>query len=318
MRITRETLERHQLALLLLGLAAGLASGLAEPALAPLAEAMLWPSLAILLFATFTQVPLTHVAAALRAPRFMGATILGNFLLAPLLVVLLLPIAPADPAIRLGVLLVLLTPCTDWAITFTQLGRGDTAAMIAAAPVLLVLQAALLPAYLWLILGEEALVGLPLARLLVVFLLLIALPLALAAWLERRAERAVAAERLRARMGALPAPLLAWVVLLVACGQAGAIEQELPALPAVAAIFLLYLPGALLIAQALGRAGRLTAAQSRALAFSLGTRNSFVVLPLALALPAGWEPTAHVIVLQALIELVGMLVFLRVVPRLFR
>lgn len=41
------------------------------------------------------------------------------------------------------------------------------------------------------------------------------------------------------------------------------------------------------------------------------------MLPLALTLPAGWETTAVVIVLQALVELVGMLVYLGWVPRLF-
>lgn len=59
--------------------------------------------------------------------------------------------------------------------------------------------------------------------------------------------------------------------------------------------------------------------QARVLAFSFGTRNSFVVLPLALALPAGWELAALVIVLQSLVELLGMAVYLVLVPRiLFR
>jgi ACR3 family arsenite efflux pump ArsB len=42
-----------------------------------------------------------------------------------------------------------------------------------------------------------------------------------------------------------------------------------------------------------------------------------VVLPFALALPAGLEAAALAIVLQSLVELLGMLVFLRLVPRLF-
>ena len=43
----------------------------------------------------------------------------------PLTVWGLLAFLPDDPAIRLGVLLVLLVPCTDWYITFTHLGGGD-------------------------------------------------------------------------------------------------------------------------------------------------------------------------------------------------
>jgi hypothetical protein len=41
----------------------------------------------------------------------------------------------------------------------------------------------------------------------------------------------------------------------------------------------------------------------RTLAFSLGTQNSFVVLPFALSLPVGWEVAAVVIVVQSMVEL---------------
>ena len=50
--------------------------------------------------------------------------------------------------------------------------------------------------------------------------------------------------------------------------------------------------------------------------FSLGTRNSFVVLPLALALPPEWRLAIVVIVFQSLVELLGVLVYLKAVPRL--
>lgn len=60
----------------------------------------------------------------------------------------------------------------------------------------------------------------------------------------------------------------------------------------------------------------LPADQGRTVAFSLGTRNSFVVLPFALSMPAGWEVSAVVIVVQSLVELFGMLFYLWWVPRL--
>jgi ACR3 family arsenite efflux pump ArsB len=60
---------------------------------------------------------------------------------------------------------------------------------------------------------------------------------------------------------------------------------------------------------------RLDTAAARTVVFSAGTRNSFVVLPLALALPAGREIAVAVIVLQSVVELFGMLFYLRWVPR---
>jgi ACR3 family arsenite efflux pump ArsB len=87
--------------------------------------------------------------------------------------------------------------------------------------------------------------------------------------------------------------------------------------PVVVPVFAAFLLQVVPIAAMLSAALRLTAAQGRTLAFSLGTRNSFVVLPFALSLSAGWEAAAVVIVLQSLVELFGMLAYLAWVPRLF-
>jgi ACR3 family arsenite efflux pump ArsB len=188
--------------------------------------------------------------------------------------------------------------------------------LIAAAPLLLLAQMLLLPAYLWLFLGSGELGALPGGRLLLVFGLLIAAPLALAWLLERWAERAPAGAAALRAMGAAPVPLLALVVFLIALGQGGVLAGALEGLAAVAGVFVLFLLGALGLGLGLARALRLEAASGRTVLFSLGTRNSFVVLPLALALPAEWALAALVIVLQSLVELLGMLLFLRLAPRL--
>ncbi|WP_027284749.1 bile acid:sodium symporter [Rubritepida flocculans] len=312
----RAALERGQVWLYLAATLCGLLAGAVAPGLAGAAEALLWPVLALLLLATFTQVPLTHIAQAARDARLLAALLIGNFLLVPLLVAALWPLVPADPAIRLGVLLVLLLPCTDWSITFTHLARGNTAGLIAAAPVLLLLQMLLLPAYLWPFLGSGELGALPAGRLLAVFGLLIAAPLALAWLLERWAERSPGGAGVVRAMGAAPVPLLAVVVFLIALGQGGVLAGALAGLVAVAGVFVLFLLGALGLALGLTRGLRLEAGSGRTVLFSLGTRNSFVVLPLALALPAEWAVAALVIVLQSLVELLGMLVYLRLAPRL--
>lgn len=45
------------------------------------------------------------------------------------------------------------------------------------------------------------------------------------------------------------------------------------------------------------------------------TRNSFVVLPLALALAPEWQTATVVIVFESLVELFGMIGFLWIVPQ---
>jgi ACR3 family arsenite transporter len=314
--LDRLILERRQAWLYLAAIGLGLGLGSAWPGAAAGVSKALWPVLGALLYVTFVQVPLWHLPDALRDRRFIGALLTGNFVLVPILVALVLPWLPADPALRLGVALVLLVPCTDWFITFTQLGGGSTARAIAVTPLNLLLQLALLPPYLWLLLEHELERVLALSNLWPV-VLLVGLPLALAAATERWIEALPARRRLREALAWWTVPLLGVVVLVIAAGNVQTVSEAgrlwLPAVATFAGYLLIAAP----IALALSRVFGLGADAGRTVAFSLGTRNSFVVLPFALALPEGWALAVVVIVLQTLVELVGMVIYLRWVPRLF-
>lgn len=311
----REHLERHQVWIYLLAIIAGLALGRHVPGVAGPFEVALWPVLGCLLYATFTQVPLIHLPSAFHDRRFMGAILGGNFILIPLGVWGLLHLVPDDPVLRLGVALVLLVPCTDWYITFTHLAGGDTGRAIAATPVNLLLQIALLPLYLWLLMGNAFLELLDLGRIAAVFVALIVLPLLAAGLTEKWAERSSDGPALIARIGWFSVPLLAIVVFMIAASQVQAVKGALPVLGDVAGVFIAFLAMAALIGMGLGRLLRLPVAACRAVIFSLGTRNSFVVLPLALALAPQWQTATVVIVFQSLVELLGMVVYLWLVPR---
>lgn len=309
-----EALERHQVWVYLAAILAGLGLGLSRPEAAGLLEGGLWPLLGLLLYATFTQVPLGRLGLAAQDWRFATALVLGNFLILPLAVGSLVVLLPLAPAVRVGVLLVLLVPCTDWFISFTHLGRGDAGRAIAATPLLLVLQLVTLPAYLWLFLGADwARVAIS-GPLLSAFAGLILAPLA-AAWLtECLARRRPGARRLVAGLGWLPVPLLAAVLLVIAATQVAGMEGVSGVLLQVLPLFVAYLLLAALLGRSLGRAFGLTPPAARTLTFSFGTRNSFVVLPIALALPEAWQAAVVVIVFQSLVELFGMVAFLRWVP----
>jgi arsenite transporter len=309
-------LERHQVWVYLAAIGAGLLLGSAVPGLGGPAAAVLWPTLGALLYATFLQVPLLQLRPALRDARFSGAALVGNFVLLPIAVWLLVQALPHDPALRLGVLLVLLVPCTDWFITFTQLAGGDVPRAIALSPVNLLLQLLLLPVYLYALAGSEMTAAIGPAEA-APALAVVLVPLALAALTERWVEVRPARRALREGLGRAPVPLLALVVLLIATAQVETVLGTLDVLPVVVPVFVAFLVVAVAVAVVLARAFRLPPLQARTLAFSLGTRNSFVVLPLALALPAGLEAAAVVIVTQSLVELFGMVAYLWCVPRAF-
>lgn len=309
-------LERHQFWIYLGAVAVGLGVGsvLGDPA--ERLEVVIHPLLALLLFATFAQIRIGQVRAALADRRFLAAALVANFVIVPVIVWGLLPLVGDDPAVRFGVALVLLVPCTDWFVTFTHLSRGDTPAAVALTPVNLLAQLALLPLYLWLLLGDTLGGAVDLGSAKIAFLTLIALPLA-AAWALQLGDGAQT-KRLRISdgLGAAVVPLVAVVILVVATSQVSVVTDSLDVVPRLVGVYGLYAALALAVGVGVARQARLGAPAARTLTFSVGTRNSFVVLPFALAAPAGFELAVVVVVLQSLVELVAMAVYLRAVPRL--
>ena len=311
--MSRDSLERHQVWCYLGAVLVGLMAGTAWPGLGSTTEALVWPVLAVLLYATFTQVPLVTIPAAFADGRFLATALVGNFVLVPLAVWGLVQLVPGDDVLRLGLLLVLLVPCTDWFITFTQLGRGDTPRAIALTPITLIVQLLLLPLYLWAMSGVDVGLVFSLGDLWPALLVVLG-PLVLAAVTELWARSSGRGDRVVAHLGWWPVPMLAVVILLVATAHVGEVRESLHVLPVVAAVSVAHLVTALVLTAVLGRVARLPMGQRRTLAFSLGTRNSFIVLPFALSLPAGWEVAAIVVVMQSLVELFGMVFFMWFVP----
>lgn len=253
----RITLERRQVWIYLAALGLGLGAGSAWPSVAPGLEALLWPTLAMLLYATFVQVPLLHVREAFGDRRFVAAVLIGNFVLLPLVAWWLVQWLPADPVLVTGVLLV---SCTDWFITFSQLGGGNVPRAIAVTPLSLLLQLILLPPWLWLIAGTEGLPRLAAADL-APALAVVVVPLVLAAlterWIEARPER----DALRERLAWWPVPLLAVVVFQIAAAQVGAVLAAPQMLGTVVPVFVVFLLAAAGLARLLARGLSLPADQ---------------------------------------------------------
>ncbi|WP_240036420.1 hypothetical protein [Halomonas urmiana] len=141
-----------------------------------------------------------------------------------------------------------------------------------------------------------------------------AAPLLLAWITERLAARHAQARRLIHGLGVLPVPLLALVVLVIAASQVNAVIELRDVLLRVLGVFVAYLLFAACLGKLLGQLFRLDVYRARTLAFSFGTRNSFVMLPLALTLPEALQAAVVVIVFQSLVELFGMVAYLSWVP----
>ena len=115
-----------------------------------------------------------------------------------------------------------------------------------------------------------------------------------------------------------PVALMALTLLVVVASQWPRVQDDLGDVAGVIPLYVAFLVVMPVAGLALARRLRLDPGSARALIFSGATRNSLVVLPLALALDAEYALAAAVIVTQTMVEVLGMVVYVRVIPRLAR
>ncbi|WP_247730710.1 arsenic resistance protein [Halovivax limisalsi] len=311
---TRAWLRRHQVAVYAVAVALAIGVGIGRPGSASSIEPVIDPVLAVLLYVTFLEIPFVRLRRAVTNGRFLAAALGMNFLVAPVVVWVLIRFLPQEPAILVGAFMVLLTPCIDYVITFTDLAGGDAEQLTATTPALMLVQLLLLPAYLWLFMGADVPAVIEAGPFVEAFVLIIALPLTLAWLTEAWAARSSTGESWQERLGWLPVPMMGATLFVVIASQLPRVRDAIGQIAAVVPVYVAFI----LVMPVLGRlaAGlfRMDVGESRALVFTSVTRNSLVVLPLALALPAGYELAPAVVVTQTLVELTGMVALTRVVP----
>lgn len=309
-------MEEHQVAIYLGAMAAGGLAGWVLPSLGPGLEHAINPVLAALLFVTFLQVPAAELVRALRAGRFPAAALTVNFAVAPLVVAAMFAFLPDDQAVRIGVLLVLLCPCVDYVIVFSGLAGADKGRLLAATPLLLLAQMLLLPLFLLLFMGSELADTVEAGPFVEAFVVLIVIPLALAWGIQAWAARRRAGQRFTDAANTTVVPLMAATLIVVVASQIPKLDDDLGPVLRVVPFYVLFLVVMAFAGLAIARLFRLEAPAGRAIVFTGATRNSLVVLPLALALPDRLALAALVVVTQTLVEVVGMVVYVRTVPKL--
>lgn len=310
--------DRHQVALYLAAIAIGAAIGLGRPTFAPALEHLIEPILMLLLFATFLGVPMIDVGRAFTDVRFLTTVLTANFVAVPLVAWALSRLVADDQGLLLGVLLVLLTPCVDYVIVFTGLAGGARDRLLAATPLLMLAQILLLPVYLFAFIGRDALAVIEIAPFAEAFLLLIVVPLAAAAVVQAIGRRHRAGKRVESVMAGAMVPLMMATLAVVIGSQIAAVGTQIGTLVRVMPLYVAFVVIAVILGKITGPIARLDVPSTRAMMFSVTTRNSLVVLPLALALPASLAIAPLAVVTQTLVELVAMVVLVRLAPALTR
>ncbi|WP_018885978.1 arsenic resistance protein [Paenibacillus massiliensis] len=314
--LAREQLEKHQISIYAGALVLGVGLGLANPAVNSVLESLISPIIALLLYSMFTQIPFLQRKEAFASPRFLIALLLSNFVLVPIVVWAILQCFPTLPVpVLTGICLVLLAPCIDYVIMFTQMARGNVVYILTATPVLFIIQIVLLPVYLYLFLGEQMSGLMQLGPFIEAFVYLIVIPCLLAVLLQAWARRSQNGVRGIAISAWLPVPFMALTLFVVAASQLPKLKGDLHLILQILPIYMLFHVLMPICSSLIARCFRLESGAGRALLFSSSTRNSLVVLPLALALPGEWGTiAAAVIVTQTMVELVAELIYIRAIP----
>ncbi len=314
-RVIRKA-ERSQIVLYLAAIAAGIVLGLLLPDAAPAWETAVTPVLGLLLTVTFLGVPFREIGTSLRHWRFLLVLLFLDFVCVPLLVFALSRFVAHDQALLLGVLLVLLAPCVDYVVVFTRLSGGAADRLLAATPLLMIGQLIALPLFLRIMAGEEAIAAIDLVPIVEAFCWLIVVPLIVAGILQYLARRVRVVRTLCAAAADTMVPLMMLVLCVVVASQFPRVAASGGAVLAVVPLFFAFALGASVLGGLVGRAARLDVGERRAVVFSGTTRNSLVVLPIALATPLAL--TTVVVVTQTLVELLVLVVMTAVVPRWVR
>lgn len=279
------TSEKFQSAFVALAALAGLGIGLLLP-VGDVAGHVVLPALVLMLTAVFVQVDAGQVREAGSARTVVAASLVLNFVFTPLLAWALgAGLLGDSPDLRIGLLLLLVTPCTDWYLVFTGLARGHMGVAAAVLPVNLVLQLLLLPVYVLLLGGEAAMVDT--GTLVEAVLLVLAVPLVVAVsarWAVRRWKGAAwRDEVLMARASGAVLPLLYVAVLAVFAWQARTVVAHLGDLAELLLPLAVFFTVAPTVAVLAVRLLRLPADQRVALTMTTVARNSPTALAIAVA-----------------------------------
>ncbi|MCW2259499.1 MULTISPECIES: arsenic resistance protein [Sphingobacterium] len=313
--ITREKLEEKQIGIYIITLIISVFIGLNWNN-SHILEKTIEPIIGILLYSMFCQIPFLELKHALKSRSFFKALLFGNFVLIPLLVWILTVIFPLSSIITLGVILVLLTPCIDYVIVFTHLGKGNSKSILASTPLLFIFQMLLLPLYLWCFLGKETIDIIEIEPFIKAFLYLIIIPFILSIVTQIISKsNNPAGKAILNFSGWLPVPFMAFTFFVVIVSQIGVLYNNPQAILKVVPIYITFALIAPFIGKLSAKLFKVDVYNSRAISFSTSTRNSLVVLPLALALP---EPenqlVASIIVTQTIVEIFFELIYIKVIP----
>ncbi|MCG3716645.1 arsenic resistance protein, partial [Aliarcobacter butzleri] len=211
---------------------------------------------------------------------------------------------------------VLLTPCIDYVVTFSHLGKANAKLLLSSTPILLIVQMALLPIYLNIFLGKEASLLVEISPFIEAFIFLILIPFSLATIFQIWSKKSNLGEKIVDVFNILPVPSTALVLFIVILAVVPRLSLAINDILYVIPIYVTFAIFAPMIGLSVGKLFKLKKEEKVSIAFSSSTRNSLVILPLALAVPNALPLLPAVIVTQTFVELIAEIIYIRIFTKL--
>jgi len=271
--------------------------------------------LMMLLYVLFLSIDLKQIKKSFSNVRFTLSAVAINFIFTPLFGFLLGKLFfPESIDIRIGLLMLLVTPCTDWYLVFTGLGKGNVELGMSILPLNLILQIVLLPVYLLVLIGSE--VTMDVADLLGSVAMVLVIPFTLAyitKWLTKGKEKFQ--DFLSAQGDNLQLLFLCLAVIVMFASESKSLMENPVLLAQMFIPLLIFFAVLLVVSQIVGRLMKFPKKDIVALNMTTLARNS----PLSLAIAVATFPDRPLIslalVIGPLIELPVLSVIAAILKR---
>ncbi|WP_026688927.1 arsenic resistance protein [Alteribacter aurantiacus] len=272
--------------------------------------ALIVPLLVAMLYLTFLQIPFKDLKKAFKNISFTYTSLIMNFVWAPILAWLLAMVFLGNhPALYIGFIMLMVTPCTDWYLIFTGIAKGNVALSTAILPLNLILQVLLLPVYLLIFGGTSGVIE-PVYLLESVGIVLL-VPLALAIITKKIISNEERRERFIIKVGPFPILFLSLAIVAMFASQGHLLMDNLELILQISIPLLLFFVINFFVGQKIGSLMGFSLPDRASFSLTTLARNS----PLALAIAMTAFPDEPLIALTLVIGPLLELPILAVISR---
>ncbi|MDQ0271657.1 arsenic resistance protein [Cytobacillus purgationiresistens] len=268
------------------------------------AEAVILPFLVFMLYGLFLTIPLKNLKDAFKNIKFLSASTIINFIWTPVFAWGLGAVFLSDhPALWIGFIMLMVTPCTDWYLVFTSIAKGNVPLATSILPINLILQVLLLPIYLFIFAGTIESVSLSTIIESIIFVLLLPFTLAHLTRFLLRKKQVLLKEHLIPFFSSAQIGFLSLAITAMFASQGSYLMSNLAVIYVLIIPVLLYFLFNFIISKLIGKLLKFSYEDTVSLNLTVIARNSPVALAIAVTAFPDQPLIALALVIGPLIEL---------------